>query len=72
MILLLVKFMTTKKVRIFLPSFLLLLEPGSKIKDLGWEKTRIWDKHPDTQHCILLSFTRINTSVWYVPVRYLV
>ncbi len=46
MILLFVKFMTTKKVRIFSPSFLLLLEPGSKIEDLGWEEISIWDKHP--------------------------
>jgi hypothetical protein len=44
-----VKFMTTKKrekTKTFSPSSILLLGPGSEIRDPGLENFRIRDKHP--------------------------
>jgi hypothetical protein len=45
-----VKFLVTKKgmrTDFFHPSLLMLiLDPGSKIRDPGWVKIRIRDKHP--------------------------
>ena len=44
------KFVATKiglTKKIFHPCHLLLfLDPGSEIRDPGWVKIRIWDKHP--------------------------
>jgi hypothetical protein len=54
----LVKFVATKKgltTNFFLPSLLLLfLDPGSGIRDPGWIKIRIRDKHPGSATLYLL------------------
>jgi hypothetical protein len=46
--------MTTK---FFTPLLLLLfLDPRSEIRDLGWVKIRIWDKHPSMEFCPALKY----------------